>query len=76
MAYSSEDFASRLRRIRRMADVTQKELSERTGIDSSLIARYEAGAVTPNLNSAYALAEALGVTLDDLAPLQPAGDTA
>lgn len=76
MEYSKEDFGQRLRRIRRAADITQKELSERVGIDSGLIGRYESGAVTPGLNTAYSLAVALGVTLDDLAPVNPAGDAA
>ena len=76
MGYSNEVFGLRLRQIRRAADITQKELGERAGIDPTLITRYENGAVTPGLNTACALAEALGVTLDDLAPLQPAGDAA
>ena len=70
MAYEDMDFGKRLRRIRRAADITQEQLAAATGIDAGSITRYETGAVTPGLDKAYALAEALGVTLDDLCPVE------
>ena len=72
MGYVKEEFGPRLRRIRRAADITQGELGKMAGTDASAIARYEKGETTPGLDKAYELAVALGVTLDDLLPMQPA----
>ena len=43
-------------------------------IDAGSISRYEKGAITPGLDTAYALAVALDVTLNDLLPTPAAGD--
>lgn len=51
--------------------MTQGELGKMAGTDASGIARYERGDTTPGLDKAYELAVALGVTLDDLLPMQP-----
>ncbi len=69
MAYSGEAFGHRLKVARVDARLTQRELSALTGIDVGSIARYESGTITPGLDRAYMLADALGVTLDDLCPI-------
>ena len=55
-----------LRRIRKERGMTQSELAAASGIHRITISKYEAGKVTPNVDSAKSLAEALGVTVDEL----------
>ena len=72
MEYSGEMFGHRLMVARHDARMTQEQLAETTGIDKGSIARYEKGAITPGLDKAYVLAAAVGVTLDDLCPVEVA----
>lgn len=74
MCNSATEFGSRLRRIRRAAGITQEQLANMVNIDAGSISRYEKGAITPGLDTAYALAVALDVTLNDLLPTPAAGD--
>ena len=46
--------------------MTQKELSEKTGIKRTTIASYEVGNISPSFENVKTLAEALGVTTDYL----------
>lgn len=55
-----------LRAIRERRGLTQAELSRLARIHRVTIAKYEAGKVAPTLGSAERLAEALGVTVDEL----------
>ena len=66
MTYSNETFAHRLKVARAEAKMTQEELSAKSGVALNSIARYEQGNVTPKLDSALALAVALGTDLDTL----------
>lgn len=71
MSYSNEKFAANLVEQRKyQVRITQEELAERSGVDKNSIARYEMGGTTPGLDKAVALANALGVTLDDLYPIE------
>jgi transcriptional regulator with XRE-family HTH domain len=51
-------------RIRTAAGLTQAELARRAGTSQSSIARLEAGAASPTLNTLERLARAAGVSLD------------
>lgn len=58
--------ATNLKAIRKMRGMTQADLATASSIHRITIARYETGAVEPNIKSAERLAKALGVTVDDL----------
>jgi transcriptional regulator with XRE-family HTH domain len=53
---------ARLRDARHRAGLTQTQLAERTGTDTTTIAKYETGARTPYVERLATLAHALGVT--------------
>ncbi len=56
-----------MRERRRALGLSQKELSERSGVTPRQIARYEAGEQQPALNVAAAIAHALDISVADLA---------
>ncbi|GGL18257.1 hypothetical protein Sme01_72410 [Sphaerisporangium melleum] len=64
----------RLRELRRKRDTTLAELSSQTGISVSTLSRLESGARRPTLELLLPLAQAHGVTLDDLVGAPPTGD--
>lgn len=66
MAFSLDILASNIRMRRRALDLSQTELAERAGLTPDLIWNYERGNYTPGADKAYAIAEALGCTLDEL----------
>lgn len=55
-----------LRAIRKLAGITQKQLSEISGVPRISIIRYESGKYHPNLKNAEKLAAALRCTIEDL----------
>lgn len=55
-----------LREIRKAHGMTQEELSAFSGVNRVSIAKYETGKSDPSLETAKRLADALGVTVDDL----------
>ena len=55
-----------LRRIRRAADMTQKELAEKVGIAQKAVCGYETGQNSPSLPMLERLAAALGCEPRDL----------
>ena len=60
--------ADRIKQLRTEAGLSQAELAERIGsTDARQISRYEHGRITPSLDAAVRLAEALDVSLDYLA---------
>jgi transcriptional regulator with XRE-family HTH domain len=60
--------ADRIKQLRTEAGLSQAELAERVGgSDARQISRYEHGRITPSLDVAVRLAEALDVSLDYLA---------
>ena len=67
--YPSSVFSERLKSARIKAELSQKALSEQSGVSPLSISGYESSVKTPNLSSAYALASALNVSLDWLCGL-------
>lgn len=51
---------------RQRKGLTQIQLSDKSGIDSNMISRYERGTATPTLETVKRLALGLGVTVDEL----------
>ena len=47
--------------------MTQEDLADKIGVTRQSIAQWESGKTCPNLTQSKALADAFGVTLDDLA---------
>ena len=56
-----ESIGPRRRRVRRSRDITQAALAERTGVAVSTIVRIEKGQVTPQIETVFKIAGALGV---------------
>ena len=67
----------RIARLRKLAGMSQEQLSERAGLQRTHVSRIEAGKYAVTLETIQAIAEALGMTVDiinpglqDLAPLK------
>lgn len=60
------EFSKRLKQTRQHLKMTQKELSDKTGIKRATIASYEVGNTSPSLENVKILAEKLQVTTDYL----------
>ena len=60
------EFSKRLKQSRQDLKMTQKELSDKTGIKRTTIASYEVGNISPSFENVKTLAEELGVTTDYL----------
>ena len=58
--------------LRRQAGMTQKELAQRIHVDPGTIGNYERNLRQPSLATLTALAQALGVCVDDLLVTQSA----
>jgi transcriptional regulator with XRE-family HTH domain len=58
---------ARLKRLREAAGLSQPELSRRAGIPLGTLRGWEYGRRTPLLDAAARLADALNITLDELA---------
>lgn len=65
---TQDSFGERLLWARSKAGLTQKELSDKSGISLPQIVRYEAGKATPRLRSAMRLGRVLGIDPYDLMP--------
>ena len=59
--------SSRIKDLRLVAGLTQEQLAEKIGVKKQNISRYESGRVEPNIRTAKKLADALGVSLEDMA---------
>lgn len=59
-------FAERLKNAMEQANVSQSDLSRRTGASKAAISQYLSGKNTPNIERIAALADATGVTFDYL----------
>ena len=71
---SREIFARNLRRARRLKDLTQESVALDAGVPRAYLSRVERGTINISMDSADALAQALGVPLRDLVdPLMFAG---
>lgn len=62
----SEDVSARIREARAARGLTLRELAARIDVSASLISQIEHGKVRPSVNTLYALARELHVSLDDL----------
>ncbi|MCR5225800.1 MAG: helix-turn-helix domain-containing protein [Eubacterium sp.] len=60
-------FSDNLVQLRKLNDMTQEELAEAVGVTRQAIAKWEAGDSVPDLERCKAIADAFGVSLDDLA---------
>ena len=60
------DFGKSLLVLRITKGLTQKELAEKAKVTEAALSRYENGKRIPNVATACAIADALGVTIDDL----------
>lgn len=60
------EMGDRLRTARRSQGLSLRALADRLGISPSLISQVETGRAKPSVNTLYALATELGVSLDDL----------
>jgi transcriptional regulator with XRE-family HTH domain len=56
---------ARLRELREQKGLTQAELAERAGVKRDAVARWEADTREPGWSNAVALAQVLGIILDD-----------
>ena len=60
-------FSDNLIQLRKIHGMTQEDLADKVGVTRQSIAQWESGKTCPNLTQSKALADAFGVTLDDLA---------
>lgn len=60
VGYSVERFAANLRMQRANADISQRELADRAGLDITTVHKYEDGAMTPGADKLFAICDALG----------------
>ncbi len=67
-----KEVAFNLKEVRRKKNITQVELAEKLGIHQQTISRYESGGKVPQVDTAALIAEALGVTLDELVIIREA----
>ena len=65
-------FGERILRLRKKRGWSQRELGKHVGTSDQVISRYERGEMTPSVEAAARIAEALGVSLDYLAGLSEA----
>lgn len=59
-------FAEKIQRIRKKKGWSQGELAKRIGTSAPIVGRYERGEITPSIEVAAKIADALEVTLDHL----------
>lgn len=72
-------FEERLVQLRKARGMSQEELAEKVGVSRQAVSKWETGDAQPDYVKLMALADALGVSLDDLCgrepPSAPAGQT-
>ncbi|OFX18402.1 MAG: transcriptional regulator [Bacteroidetes bacterium GWA2_31_9] len=59
-------FAARLKEIRKQLGVTQEELSFKSGLELSQIARIETCKINPTLSTVFIIARALNIQVKEL----------
>ena len=67
-------FKENLVQLRKMKGLTQEALAEKVGVTRQAIAKWEAGDTMPDLEKSRLIADALGVSLDDLASYDSNGN--
>ncbi|MBO4637914.1 MAG: helix-turn-helix transcriptional regulator [Clostridiales bacterium] len=64
-------FSDNIIQLRKLHNMTQEDLADKIGVTRQSVAQWESGRTCPNLNQSKAIADALGVSLDDLANYDP-----
>ena len=64
-------FKDNLIHMRKLRKMTQEDLAEQVGVTRQAIAKWESGETIPDLEKCRLLAEAFGISLDDLANYEP-----
>ena len=59
-------FADNLIELRKYHDLSQEELAEKIGVSRQTLSKYETGASLPDIEKSKLLADAFGVSIDDL----------
>ena len=59
-------FGTNVKQIREVLGLSQRQVAERADTTGATISRIEAGLVSPSMDSACKIADALGVSLDRL----------
>lgn len=67
-------FKDNLVQLRKMRSLTQEDVAEIAGVSRQAVAKWEAGETLPDLEKCRLLANAFGVSLDDLADHQANDD--
>lgn len=67
---TEQEFAQRLKKLRKAKNMTQQELADRLGVSNKSVSRWETGGY-PDVAMLGPLAKALGVTVDDLLGEEP-----
>lgn len=66
MAFNLDTLRSNIRAERARCNISQEELAHRCGVSTAAILSYESGIYVPGTDKLAAIAEALGVTPNDL----------
>ena len=64
-------FKDNLVQLRKLKSLTQEDIAEIAGVSRQAVAKWESGETVPDLEKCRLLANALGVSLDDLANYEP-----
>ena len=64
-------FRDNLIALRKMNDMSQEELAEKIGVSRQTLSKYETGESIPDIDKSKAIADAFGVSLDDLVNYNP-----
>lgn len=59
-------FRDNLIELRKLANLSQEELADKIGVSRQTLSKYETGESLPNIEKCMAIADAFGVTVDDL----------
>ncbi|MEJ5039921.1 helix-turn-helix domain-containing protein [Pseudomonas sp. B21-036] len=70
-----EGFSSRLLELRCRKKISLRLLSKRTGIETSVLTEFELGDLSPSTDDLYNLADALGVSVSELAGQKDEAET-
>ncbi|SEV91911.1 looped-hinge helix DNA binding domain-containing protein, AbrB family [Ruminococcaceae bacterium KH2T8] len=64
-------FKDNLVSLRKLHDMTQEDLADIVGVTRQAVAKWESGETVPDLEKSRAIANAFGVTIDDLINHEP-----
>lgn len=64
-------FQENLIALRKMHNISQEELAEKIGVSRQTLSKYETGESIPDIEKTKAIADAFGVSLDDLVNYNP-----